>query len=101
MKRFSPKLAKGMVWVAAAAIWALAFFAWAPWRSALRVGEAEAKYGRDFPDEWKAVGGDHGRFYEVRLGTTEDRPVAYFMLTSLVFGPPLIIFVLGVRKGLR
>ena len=57
-----------MVWVAAAAIWAFAFLASAPWRSALSVGEAEAKYGEDFPEEWKAVGNDHGRFYECGLG---------------------------------
>jgi len=79
----------------------VAFILWAPWNSARSVPEAELLYERQFPEEWRAVVSSHGTFRNHPWGVPDDRPVAYAVLTSLVFGPVAFIFISGVVAGYR
>jgi len=73
----------------------------APWSSALHVPDAEQKYHRDFPDEWKAVVSNHGEFREEPLGTPGDHPGKYAALACLLFVPHALTLIVGFYLGSR
>jgi hypothetical protein len=54
-----------------------AFFAWAPWSTAIPVAQAATKYPGQVDPNWRAVHVNHGHPSEWRWGTKAQNPVGY------------------------
>jgi len=100
-KQFTRRLLAWAGQVVLAGTMAMAFFVWAPWSAAISIPDAEKLYGRTFPADWKAVEVNHGHFTNEPWGTTDQHPVGYILLSTLVFGPAIAIFAIGFRSGYR
>ena len=54
-----------------------AFFAWAPWTTAITVAEAAERYPGQIDPNWRAVTVNHGRPAEWRWGTAAENPLGF------------------------
>jgi hypothetical protein len=79
---------------------ALAFFAWAPWTTAITVEQASEQYPGQVDPNWRAVTVNHGHPREWPWGTVGDNP-AGFAACSAVLGLGAAGFVYSFYRGRR
>jgi len=77
---------------------ALAFFAWAPWTTAITVEQASEQYPGQIDPNWRAVTVNHGHPSEWSLGTVADNP-AGFAACSAVLALGVAGFVYSMYRG--
>jgi hypothetical protein len=76
----------------------VAFFAWAPWTTAITVEQASEQYPGQVDPNWRAVTVNHGRPSEWSLGTVAENP-AGFAGCSAVLGLGAAGFVYSMYRG--
>jgi hypothetical protein len=76
----------------------VAFFAWAPWTTAITVEQAGEQYPGQIDPNWRAVTVNHGHPSEWSLGTVADNP-AGFAGCSAVLGLGVAGFLYSMYRG--